>query len=193
MTNITKNKPDLIDLIDKNFEEIVKGKAWYYANKYGRSHPLINQEDLAAEGMLATVKAYELFNPAKGAFSTYAFIYVDKAMLNYCNKYCFQLSAGSRDIRNKMPAIQAAHSGIIRLDEIDIPYTPTADDGIDLEEYFCEGFTEADKVLVYDRFIHNMKLKDIAYKHHMSVSGVYSRIKRLSHKLKERGMRYKKS
>jgi DNA-directed RNA polymerase specialized sigma24 family protein len=183
-------KPDLVTLIDDDYTGMVEGMAYKYANMYGGYHGVVNKDDLVGEGMLATLKAYELYDELKGKFRTYAWVYVDKAMLAYCNKFRFKLSMSNRDLWSKMGDIKEAHSGLMHIDEIDIPYTPIDHNGIDLEDYFYAGLTKTERDMVHDRLINGMKFQDIANKHDMSLSGVYNKIKKITSILKIRGAKY---
>lgn len=194
MTAETK-KPELVDLLDENFEDMVRSMANRYAsNPANRDNPLINAEDLFGEGMLASVKAYEAFDPARGAaFRTYAYVYVTRAMWGYCNKYRFTLSSSATDRRDRLEDVRQANSGIANIENIDVAYQPVGQDAIDLNEYFLAGLDEVRRGIVIDRYIANMTLQEIADKYDMSPSGVQSTIKRLRDKLTRRARQYESS
>lgn len=65
---------DNMNLVYKVYNDNFKNTSFY-----------IDKEDLIAEGNLALVKCANKYNYTK-KFSTYAYICIKNAMINYCNK-----------------------------------------------------------------------------------------------------------
>ena len=57
-----------------------------YNDWFKNTYFYIDKEDMIGEGMLALVSAANTYKENKGKFSTYAYVCIKNAMINYSNK-----------------------------------------------------------------------------------------------------------
>ena len=70
------------DLIIQNLKLVYSVYNHYFKN----TSFYIDKEDLIGEGMVALINAADTYIPNKKKFSTYAYVCIKNAMINYCNK-----------------------------------------------------------------------------------------------------------
>lgn len=183
-------KPKLSELLDSDFYDMVRSLANTKVGRYP-NNPMITTHDLESEGMLAALRAYELFDPdRKVMFRTYAFTFVTRAMDHYCLKNCFRLSASSKDLHKKFSQVHEANSGIVSIDEVDIAYETAPQLDADLEGFFFADLDDRQKGLARDRFINDMSMQALADKYNLSISGIDQALCKVKTILQRRGRIY---
>lgn len=187
---MTNQKPPLSQLIDNDFNDMVTKMASKLAAKY-HNNPMISAGDLEGEAMVATVRAYDNFDPSREVkFRTYAFTYVRRSMEQFCLRNIFKLSASTTDLRERFGEVQKANSGMVNIDDIDIAEhsSPTGD--LEVDEYFLAGLEPRHQNMAKDRFLFDMNMDDMAVKYDMSISGIEQTLKKIKGTLQRRGRRY---
>jgi RNA polymerase sigma factor (sigma-70 family) len=194
------SKPTLESLIeDKNFKTMVETlsyKALRSSYRFAKEHPVVSQQDLVSEGMTAACNAYKNFDPAKGAWTSYTYMYVLNAMQTFCKKNCHQLSISEKEARDHLA--EMTNIGIVRIDQprgqsddqersIDIPVGSGVEVGEnEFEEFYFRGFSPLEVSMFKEHVFEDKTLQEIAKKYNVSKSSVYTTIDRLSKRMRER-------
>lgn len=198
--NQVVNKPTLESLIeDKNFKTMVETlsyKALRASYRFGSEHPIVSQQDLVSEGMMAACNAYKNFDPAKGAWTSYTYMYVLNAVQTFCKKNCHQLSISEKEARDHLG--EMTKIGIVRIDQprgrsdeqersMDIPAGSGVEPGEnEFEEFYFRGFSPLEVAMFKEHIFEDKTLQEIAKKYNVSKSSVYTTIDRLSKRMRER-------
>ncbi len=197
--NQVSNKPTLESLIeDKNFKAMVSTlsyKAMRTSYRFNMEHPLVSHKDVISEGMLAACNAYKNFDPAKGAWTSYTYMYVLNAMQTFCKKNCHQLSISEKESRDHLG--EMTKIGIVRISRedrdsdgngsFDIPVGSGVEAGEnEFEEFYFRGFSPTEVSMFKEHVFEDKTLHEIAKKYNVSKSSVYTTIDRLSKRMRER-------
>jgi len=194
------SKPTLESLIeDKNFKTMVETlsyKALRSSYRFAREHPIVSQQDLVSEGMAAACNAYKNFDPAKGAWTSYTYMYVLNAMQTFCKRNCHQLSISEKESRDHLAEMTSI--GVVRIDQprgasddqersIDIPVGSGVEVGEnEFEEFYFRGFSPLEVSMFKEHVFEEKTLQEIARNYNVSKSSVYTTIDRLSKRMRER-------
>jgi RNA polymerase sigma factor (sigma-70 family) len=195
---VSSIKPTLESLIeDKNFKTMVETlsyKALRSSYRFAKEHPVVSREDLISEGMTAACNAYKNFDPAKGAWTSYTYMYVLNAMQTFCKKNCHQLSISEKEARDNLA--EMTNIGIVRIDNrpgdsedmtFDIPVGSGVEVGEnEFEEFYFRGFSPLEVSMFKEHVLEDKTLQEIATKYNVSKSSVYTTIDRLSRRMRER-------
>lgn len=192
-------KPSLEILIqDKNFLRMVhllSDKVRRSSYRFAQSHPVVSRQDLISEGIAAACSAYKNFDPAKGAWNSYTYMYVRNAMQVFSKKFCHQLSISERDSREHLEEMTSI--GVIRIDQMtyekgddetkfDIPGCSGVEVPEFNEAFYFKGSSDLEISMFKDHIIEDKTLQEIAIKYKTSKSNVYNTIQRMSLRIKER-------
>lgn len=193
-------KPSLDDLLDDNLKNMIAALASSYYKSYQHNvhgSALITHEDLNAEGLMAITLAHQSFDPARGAFRTWAYPYINHAMNGYCLKYCHTLSisykAARTDLHNML------NVGVVHIDqleegcEFDVPAGSGVGSIKEAEDYLFDGLGCFERQLVEDYLVHNLSLRQVAFRNKMSPSRAGNIIRRVTDGLKARMEEYVKN
>jgi|RhiMethySRZTD1v2_1073278.scaffolds.fasta_scaffold08327_10 RNA polymerase sigma factor (sigma-70 family) len=194
------SKPTLESLIqDKNFRTMVETlsyKALRSSYRFAQEHPIVSQQDLVSEGMTAACNAYKNFDPAKGAWTSYTYMYVLNAMQTFCKKNCHQLSISEKEARDHLADM--TNIGVVRISRerrdgasgdagFDIPIGSGVEIGEnEFEEFYFRGFSPLEVSMFKEHVLEDKTLQEIARKYNVSKSSVYTTIDRLSKRMRER-------
>jgi len=200
MENKTLEKPSLDVLLTQDLHDLVQCTASRYFGFYGRkaTHSvMIAQENLAQEGYVAVMVAYESFDPLKAsskdmvrAFRTHAFPYIKNAMLVYCRKFCHTLSISDKDARydfDKMVSVGVVHMDQLDEDEeFDLPVGSGVEVSQDVDDYFLVGFSDFERKIVRDHIINGYSLQEVANIYGISKSRAREVVDSLKRRMRSR-------
>ncbi len=199
--NQTVEKPTLEALItNKDFVKMVETlsfKTLRSSYRFNSEHPIVSQQDLVSEGVTAACAVYKNFDPAKGAWTSYTYMYVLNAMQTFCKKNCHQLSISEKEARDHLGDM--TNIGVIRIDRVnghkddgnhpafDIPSASGVEYHHDeFEEFYFRGFAPLEVAMFKEHILEDKTLQEIANKYGVSKSNVYTTIDRLSKRMRER-------
>jgi RNA polymerase sigma factor (sigma-70 family) len=196
--NQTVEKPSLESLLsDKNFVNMVDTlsfKTLRSSYRFNEDHPIVSQQDLVSEGITAAISAYKNFDPAKGAWTSYTYMYVLNAMQTFCKKNCHQLSISEKESRNHLGDM--TRIGVVRIDRksgsdddqsFDIPVGSGVELGQhEFEEFYFRGFAPLEVAMFKEHILEDRTLQEIANKYGVSKSNVYMTIDKLTQRMRER-------
>ncbi len=196
--NQTVSKPSLESLItDKNFVKMVETlsfKTLRSSYRFNTEHPIVSQQDLVSEGMTAACNVYKNFDPSRGAWTSYTYMYVLNAMQTFCKKNCHQLSISEKESRDHLGDMTKI--GVVRIDRraedengrsFDIPVGSGVEAGKDeLDEFYFRGFAPMEVAMFKEHILEEKTLQEVATKYGVSKSNVYTTIDRLSQRMRER-------
>lgn len=194
------SKPTLESLIeDKNFKTMVETlsyKALRSSYRFAKEHPIVSREDLISEGMTAACNAYKNFDPTKGAWTSYTYMYVLNAMQTFCKKNCHQLSISEKEARDHLS--EMTNIGVVRISResrddngggshLDIPVGSGVEVGEnEFEEFYFRGFSPLEVSMFKEHIFEDKTLQEIARNYNVSKSSVYTTIDKLSKRMRER-------
>jgi RNA polymerase sigma factor (sigma-70 family) len=193
------DKPPLETLItEKNFVKMVDSlsfKTLRSSYRFNAEHPLVSQQDLVSEGITAACTVYKNFDPSKGAWTSYTYMYVLNAMQTFCKRNCHQLSISEKEARNHLGDMTKI--GVVRIDsrpgggddekQFDIPVGSGIEVGQnEFEEFYFRGFAPLEVAMFKEHVLEDKTLQEIAIKYGVSKSNVYTTIDRLSQRMRER-------
>ena len=206
--NLEIHKPSLDSLFTQQLHDLVNAIANRHYYQYGRrgNSPLISQEDLAQEGMVAVAVAYKSFNPSLGyttddkkSFRTHAWRYITSAMRTHCVRYGHPLSISEKAARRELDVISSIH--VVRIDSVgtndnqhkfDIPVCSGVEVGLDANDYLMIGFSQMERDMLTDHILNNYSLAEVGSKHGMSKSRASEIIIDLTARMKPRAEEYVK-
>ncbi|MEE8113311.1 MAG: sigma-70 family RNA polymerase sigma factor [Nitrososphaerales archaeon] len=206
MSNDTLEKPALDVLLDNDLHNLVQCTASQFFGFYGRRavhSVMITQEDLATEGYVAVMVAYQSFNPNLGFtsnivrwFRTHAYPYITNAMSTYCRKFGHALSISEKSSRSDLPNLVGI--GIVHMDqldedqEFDLPVGSGVEISHDVDEFFLAGFSAFERKLVRDHMIDGYSLDEISKRYQLSKSRAGEILRGLTERMKTRAEDYVK-
>jgi RNA polymerase sigma factor (sigma-70 family) len=195
--NQTIVKPTLEQLVtDSGFKKMIEALAYRTIMQYrsGNTSYLISKKDLVSEAIAAACAAYANFDPARGAWTTYTYLYALNAMQTYCKKFSHPLSISEKDARTNLPYLGSI--GIMRIDQqidntdegkFDIPVgsgVEIVEEGV-VDEYL-RGFSHDSIAMLKEHILEGKTLYQIGIKYGMSKSKVYNIIHKMMDRVKER-------
>ena len=204
--NQTIDKPSLETLLaSKEFTTMLEAlayKALRSSYRFAQEHPVVSRQDLLSEGITSAIAAYKNFDPAKGAWTSYTYMYVLNAMQVFCKKNCHQLSISERDSRHHLADM--TNIGVMRLSRerrddsgaegFDIPVGSGVELGeYELDDYYFRGFAPQDVAMFKEHHLEDRTLQEIAIKYKTSKSNVYLVVERLTERIKERIEHYEQN
>jgi len=194
--NQTISKPTLESLLElKDFKSMLNAlsyKALRSSYRFHTSHPLVSKADLLSEGITAACSAYKNYDPSKGAWCSYTYMYVQNAMQTYCKKFCHSLSITEKDSRDNLADLTSI--GVLHIDQqledgakFDLPVGSGIEVGEnEIDEFYFRGFSSFETSLLKEHILEEKTLQEIAIKYKMSKSSVYTVVARLLERMKER-------
>lgn len=194
------NKPSLESLLDnKDFKDMLNAVAYTALRssyRFSQSHPIISKQDLVSEGIAAACSAYRNFDPAKGAWCSYVYMYIKNAMQTFCKKFCHSLSISEKESREYLGDMTKI--GVTRIDaplsddqqSSDYLLPPSAS-GVDihaddLDEFYLRGFQPIEITMFKEHLLEDRTLQDIANRHGVTKSTVNTTINMMYARIKER-------
>lgn len=192
------DKPTLESLVtNKDFVSMVKALAYKTIRasyRFSTEHPIVSQEDLISEGITAACNAYKNFDPSKGAWTSYTYMYVLNAMQTFWKKNCHQLSISEKESRDHLEDMTKINIVRIAREDrdhgsinFDIPVGSGVEVGQDeFEEFYFRGFSPVDVAMFKEHVFEDKTLQEIAFKYKVSKSNVYTTIQKLSQRMKDR-------
>lgn len=196
--NQVVDKPSLESLLtSKEFTTMLEAlayKALRGSYRFAQEHPIVSRQDLISEGTASAIAAYKNFDPAKGAWTSYTYMYVLNAMQVFCKKNCHQLSISERDSRHNLADM--TNIGVVRLNRederrdgsnVDIPVGSGVELGeYELDDYYFRGFAPQDVAMFKEHHLEDRTLQEIATKYRTSKSNVFLVVERLTERIRER-------
>ena len=196
--NQTIEKPSLETLItSKNFRgmtDALSYKAMRSSYRFIQAHPVVSRQDLVSEGITAACAAYKNFDPSKGSWCSYTYMYVLNAMQTYCKKFCHPLSISERESREHLADMTGI--GVVRIDrsnpeygdkQFDIPVGSGVEVGeYEVDEFYFRGFAPLEVTIFKEHVLQDKTLQEVALKYNLSKSSVYTTIDKLSKRMRER-------
>lgn len=199
--NQALEKPSLESLLSsQEFKKMLKllafkARRFVYTFSLMVDHPLADTEDLMSEGVLAAIKAYPNFDPARGDWCSYTYMYVLNAMQTFCKKNSHQLSISEREARDNLHKLSCI--GVVRVDRkiqtdfgemsFDIPSGSGVDvSHVDLDNYYFNGFSNLEVSMFKEHVIEDRTFQEIALKYGIPRSTVFVTIDKMSKRIRER-------
>lgn len=199
--NQALEKPSLESLLSsQEFKKMLnilshKARKSIYRFSSISDHPIATTEDLISEGVLAAIKTYPNFDPSRGDWCGYTYMYVLHAMQVFCKKNSHQLSISEREARDHLGEL--ACIGVVRIDRpiqsdgndlhFDIPVGSGVDASqVDLDSFYFNGFSDLEVSMFKEHIIEDRTLQEIALKYGISRSTVFVTIDKMSKRIRER-------
>lgn len=197
--NQVVNKPTLESLLSsKEFTTMVDTlsyKTLRRSYRFNTEHPLVSQEDLISEGITSAIAVYKNFDPAKGTWCSYTYMYVLNAMCTFSKKNCHQLSISEKEARDHLGDM--TNIGVVRISRedrdhdgngsFDIPVGSGVEVGEnEFEEFYFRGFAQSEIDIFKDHILNDKTLQEIANKYDIAKSNVFMIIDKMSQRMRER-------
>lgn len=192
-------KPTLESLITSpDFVSMLKNlaaKTLRISDRFTDEHPLVSKPDLISEGVTAACNVYKNFDPAKGKWTSYTFMYVLNAMQTFAKRNCHQLSISEKEARNHL--CDMTKIGVVRIhredrarhggETFDIPVGSGVEiDQNEVDEFYFRGFSQMEVEIFKEHVFEDKTFQQISNERNLSKSSIYLIIERLSRRMKER-------
>ncbi len=190
-------KPSLETLLkDKNFTNMVDAlshTALKSSYRFSKSHPIVTRQDLVSEGITAACSVYKNFDPSKGAWASYTYMYVMNAMKVFCKKFCHQLSISEGASRDHLA--EMTNVGIVHIDQMfdkldDGKFDIPGCSGVEIvefdESFYFRGLSKIEIDMFKYHVFEDKTIQQVALKYKTSKSNVYNIIERMLSRIRER-------